>query len=55
LWKPRQLVKVCIPGELSADEHTSILKDLNERMGKEYIPLLIMSPELKEIKIEIIK
>jgi hypothetical protein len=55
LWKPRQLVKISIPGELSADEHKSILDDLDKRMGKEYIPLLVMSPELKEIKIEIIK
>jgi len=55
LWKPRQLVKISIPGTLTEDEHKSILSDLDKRMGKEYIPLLVMSPDLKEIKVEIIK
>jgi hypothetical protein len=55
LWKPRQLVKISIPGTLTGDEHKSILDDLDKRMGKEYVVMLVMSPELTEIQIEIIK
>ncbi len=55
LFKPRPLVKISIPGVLSADEHKSILKDLDKRMGKEYAVMLVMSPDLKEVMIEFIK
>jgi hypothetical protein len=55
LFKPRPIVKVCIPGILSAEEHKLILKDLDKRMGKEYVVMLVMSSELNEVKIEIVK
>lgn len=55
LFKPRPLVKISIPGVLTDDEHKTILKDLDKRIGREYAVMLVMSPDLKEIKIEIIK
>jgi len=55
LFKPRQIVKVSLPSEITGEEHKVILDDLNKRFGREYIMALVISPELKEIKIEIIK
>lgn len=55
LFKPRQIVKITIPGVLTDDEHKSILNDLDNRMGGEYVVMLVMSPHINEIQIEIIK
>lgn len=55
LFKPRQIVKITIPGQVSPTDHKSILEDLNKRMGKEYVVMLVTSPESIELSIEIIK
>jgi hypothetical protein len=55
LFKPRPIVKILLPGPITAEEHKTILTDLDKRMGKEYVVMLIFSPESSEIKIEILK
>jgi hypothetical protein len=55
LFKPRPIVKVLLPGPITDQEHKMILTDLEEKMSKEYIVMLIVSPESSEIKIEIVK
>jgi|688.fasta_scaffold1343367_2 hypothetical protein len=57
LFRPRPIVKVLlpVPASITDKEHKMILTDLEERVGKEYIVMLIASPESSEIKIEIVK
>jgi hypothetical protein len=57
LFRPRPIVKVLlpVPATITDKEHKMILTDLEERVGKEYIVMLIASPESSEIKIEIVK
>jgi hypothetical protein len=55
LFKPRQIVKVSIPDNITLEEHKLVLDDLNKKMGKEYIVMLVVSSELTKIQIEIIK
>ena len=55
LFKPRQIVKVSIPDEITLEDHKLVLNDLNKKMGKEYIVMLVRIPELTKIQIEIIR
>jgi len=55
LFRPRPIVKVLLPGSIIDEEYKTILTDLEKKVGKEYIVMLVASPHSTEIKIEIVK
>ena len=54
LFKPRPIVKMSLPDNLTPEDYKIVLTDLEKRMGKEYIVLLVPTLD-KEVKVEIVK
>jgi hypothetical protein len=54
LFKPRPIVKISLPGKLTPEDYKIVYTDLQTRMGKEYIVLVVPTPD-EEVNVEIIR